>query len=752
MFAIVRSAAKSCSGVRPVVLLFTLLLVLFGGISLAGPTPAIASSQTAVTVYADDQYGVYVFQVNQGDRIEVTASGSWNFGTVVDNGPDGLAGYYDPNACLPSAPVGALIATFRSVVAAGGVSAAGDSDWDLAVGAHNIITAPITGYLFLRMNDVPGAYENNEGYVTASVKVTDAGASRSVRVVAPNGGENWVIGSQATVQWTVGGAVQWVDICVSRDGGASWKLVLENYPCSPGYTHSYTTDVGTPASNSCLIGVGDSTTWNGHGYDVWDQSDGTFRIASPGPTAINVTSPKASDRFAVWPSGGMNDYGFTGQQFENRRDLFAGQPDPIRAEWSSSGLSGQARVELLAYDTVIATQTVAASAGACTFTGASARYGYEAPAHVRVTLVGSNVTGTSPTFNLVPWGTAVYSWMYSTKSLNVYSNFPRPADGGTYPALGDTGYGWRYQCVELAQRFYATEWNKPRHWGVSIASQMFDYARNSLGLQTVANGGSPGPAPGDLIIYSYTGGSGTTGHVSIVTSVSGSSVTVAEQNWQRSGMANLNYSGGRLSDPRDSSSVIRGWVRHPSASGTTSFSDVAYSPYAVAIDNMASSGIITGFTDGTFRPNDPLNRQQFAKMVVRALGLAVTGSEVCPFSDVVSQTGDDPFYPSKYVAVCASHGITTGVTSTTFAPMANITRQQLITMVVRAAGLANPPSAYNPSFSAGQFTLSDHYQNARKAAYAGLLDGLQGVGSSYNFSASSTRGECAQILNNLRSH
>ena len=68
----------------------------------------------------------------------------------------------------------------------------------------------------------------------------------------------------------------------------------------------------------------------------------------------------------------------------------------------------------------------------------------------------------------------------------------------------------------------------------------------------------------------------------------------------------------------------------------------------------------------------------------------MTGAEVCPFTDVVAQTGTDPFYPSKYVAVCAAHGITTGKTPTTFAPYDNITRQQLITMVVRAADAVDP--------------------------------------------------------------
>jgi hypothetical protein len=183
---------------------------------------------------------------------------------------------------------------------------------------------------------------------------------------------------------------------------------------------------------------------------------------------------------------------------------------------------------------------------------------------------------------------------------------------------------------------------------------------------------------------------------------------------------------------------------------TAEFSDVPSShPYHDAIYYLADQEVILGFEDGTFRPDDPVTRQQFAKMIVKSLKLTVTGTEVCPFTDVATQIGTDPFYPSKYVAVCAAEGITQGKTATTFDPASYITHQQLITMVVRAAELPDPPTEYTPSFTASQFSLDEHYQNARKAAYAGLLDGLQGIGPSYDFLASSTRGECAQILYNL---
>lgn len=117
---------------------------------------------------------------------------------------------------------------------------------------------------------------------------------------------------------------------------------------------------------------------------------------------------------------------------------------------------------------------------------------------------------------------------------------------------------------------------------------------------------------------------------------------------------------------------------------------------------------------------------------------------------------NDPLYPDKYVAVCAAQGITVGKTPTAFDPSASITRQQLITMVVRAAALPAPPTGYAPPFASGQFSSQEHFENACKASHAGLLEGLQGLGAGsakaatgYDFTASASRGECAVLLYNL---
>ncbi|HZK49019.1 MAG TPA: S-layer homology domain-containing protein [Thermoleophilia bacterium] len=166
--------------------------------------------------------------------------------------------------------------------------------------------------------------------------------------------------------------------------------------------------------------------------------------------------------------------------------------------------------------------------------------------------------------------------------------------------------------------------------------------------------------------------------------------------------------------------------------------------YASQIEALADLGVISGFGDGYFQPNASVVREQFAKMIVLTLGLPVSESDVPPFADVQVTPGS--LYPAAYIAVAARAGITRGVTADRFAPWNKITRAEVITMVVRAANLPEPPADYQPPF--GDFSPT-FYPYARKAAYAGILDGLVGMGSSYNFWTPATRGEVCALLSSL---
>lgn len=192
------------------------------------------------------------------------------------------------------------------------------------------------------------------------------------------------------------------------------------------------------------------------------------------------------------------------------------------------------------------------------------------------------------------------------------------------------------------------------------------------------------------------------------------------------------------------------WVE---MAGEPRFSDIGGNLYEPAINAIAAADVIGGFDDGTFGPNKLVTRQQFAKMIVLTLGLQVTEADfpnpAVPFVDLGPDDLSKP-YPHEYVAVCAINGITRGTDATHFAPTRNISRAQVITMIVRAADqyapglLAAPPAAYQGTLDASDPT---HGASIARAEYGGLLEGIPTEGWSTETEAS--RSEVAQMLYNL---
>jgi hypothetical protein len=61
--------------------------------------------------------------------------------------------------------------------------------------------------------------------------------------------------------------------------------------------------------------------------------------------------------------------------------------------------------------------------------------------------------------------------MASFNGENAYSNGPTDQCSGN-SCKGEGPDGSMFQCVELAQRYFADKFGTPGHWGVSYASQM----------------------------------------------------------------------------------------------------------------------------------------------------------------------------------------------------------------------------------------------------------------------------------------
>jgi len=93
---------------------------------------------------------------------------------------------------------------------------------------------------------------------------------------------------------------------------------------------------------------------------------------------------------------------------------------------------------------------------------------------------------------------------------------------------------------------------------------------------------------------------------------------------------------------------------------TASFSDVPIgTTFYQFVETAVNHGIVSGYSDGTFRPNNAVSRQQLSKILVLAAGWSqVNPTPTTPtFTDVPS---DNLFYP--FIETLYSHGVVSGYT------------------------------------------------------------------------------------------
>ncbi len=96
------------------------------------------------------------------------------------------------------------------------------------------------------------------------------------------------------------------------------------------------------------------------------------------------------------------------------------------------------------------------------------------------------------------------------------------------------------------------------------------------------------------------------------------------------------------------------------------------------IDLVARAGIVGGYTDGSFKPDEYITREQFAKVVANFMGYTEKG-DVSAFADV-----DPNGVLTPYVALCVKAGVLGGYSDGTMRPKQPITREQAAAMLCRA--------------------------------------------------------------------
>ena len=103
--------------------------------------------------------------------------------------------------------------------------------------------------------------------------------------------------------------------------------------------------------------------------------------------------------------------------------------------------------------------------------------------------------------------------------------------------------------------------------------------------------------------------------------------------------------------------------------------------YYHAIAILSELNVVGGYTNGKFGPNDSLTRSQVATMITRAFELSVATTTKTKFTDV-NRLND--LNARSYIQTLVNYGITIGTTATTFSPNKNLTRGQLATFLVKS--------------------------------------------------------------------
>ncbi|WP_214628536.1 S-layer homology domain-containing protein [Paenibacillus agaridevorans] len=151
-------------------------------------------------------------------------------------------------------------------------------------------------------------------------------------------------------------------------------------------------------------------------------------------------------------------------------------------------------------------------------------------------------------------------------------------------------------------------------------------------------------------------------------------------------------------------------------------------------------GWVTGYSDGTFRPDKSINRAEYAVMLARALGL--TSAEEQVFSD----SGQLPSWSRPYISGVAAAGIVNGYSDGLFRPERLVTREEMTAMIVRAAA-PKVEVGGEPTFADSAQIAAWAKPYVQAAADAGLVKGKGG--NRFMPADSATRAEAATMILNL---
>ncbi len=172
----------------------------------------------------------------------------------------------------------------------------------------------------------------------------------------------------------------------------------------------------------------------------------------------------------------------------------------------------------------------------------------------------------------------------------------------------------------------------------------------------------------------------------------------------------------------------------PEEPKTTELTDIKGHWAEKEITVLEQKGIINGYDDNTFKPDNTLTRAEFVTMLIKIVSIDEVGENI--FADIK----EDEWYYNAAVKA-ASMGIVNGINGN-FMPNENITREQLAVMIYRALG---KNEKLNKADFADWNNVSEYAEEAISYLTAnGIMSGYPD--STVRPQGSTTRAEAAKLL------
>lgn len=212
-----------------------------------------------------------------------------------------------------------------------------------------------------------------------------------------------------------------------------------------------------------------------------------------------------------------------------------------------------------------------------------------------------------------------------------------------------------------------------------------------------------------------------------------------------SGSSGGGFGGGSGGNKKDESEYDSSYTEPEIAEPIvkTLFTDFSEQHWAAnAVSALTEKEVINGFSDGSFRPDDYVTREQFIKMLMVAVGAEIEDG-TADFDDVERDR-----WSASYIFTAVNKQVINGIGDKKFAPDKSVTRQDAAVMITRCC------DAYGLSFSDGIKTATDGDSVAEYAKVsvgrllnAGIITGFED--GSFRPAENLTRAQATKLIYEL---